>query len=119
MRSASWVAGFVSGDLGVSYTYRVPVAELILERLAITVPLAVSWRSPCRRRSPCRSASSPHRATRRPADAGVMGFSQVGVAVPNFWFALLLVLLFSITLGWSPAGGFPGWSNGFWPPPAR
>jgi peptide/nickel transport system permease protein len=41
VRFASWVAGFVTGDLGVSYTYRVPVADLIVERLAITVPLAV------------------------------------------------------------------------------
>jgi peptide/nickel transport system permease protein len=40
-----------------------------------------------------------------------MGATQVGLAVPNFWFAMLLVLLFSITLRWFSAGGFPGWAD--------
>ena len=42
----------------------------------------------------------------------VMAFTQVGIAIPNFWFGLLLILFFSIYLGWLPAGGFPGWANG-------
>jgi peptide/nickel transport system permease protein len=37
------------------------------------------------------------------------------VAVPNFWFAMLLILLFAVWLGWVPAGGFPGWDAGWWP----
>jgi peptide/nickel transport system permease protein len=44
-----------------------------------------------------------------------MGTAQVGVAIPNFWFAILLVLLFSTTLQWFSAGGFPGWEAGFIP----
>jgi peptide/nickel transport system permease protein len=44
-----------------------------------------------------------------------MGAAQLGVAVPNFWFALLLVYLFAVWLRWLPAGGFPGWSAGVWP----
>ena len=57
----------------------------------------------------------------RPAGAGsagdavAMGAAQVGVAVPNFWFALLLVYLFAVWLRLVPAGGFPGWSAGVWP----
>ena len=46
-------------------------------------------------------------------DAAVMAASQIGLAVPNFWFGILLVLLFSVTLGWFPSGGFPGWGAGF------
>ena len=42
-----------------------------------------------------------------------MGVAQVGVAIPNFWFAILLVLLFSTSLRWFSAGGFPGWDAGF------
>ena len=44
-----------------------------------------------------------------------MGAAQVGVAVPNFWFALLLVYVFAVWLRLVPAGGFPGWSAGVWP----
>jgi len=46
------------------------------------------------------------------ADAGVMGATQLGVAVPNFWFAMLLVLVFAVQLRWFSAGGFPGWDAG-------
>jgi len=42
-----------------------------------------------------------------------MGLTQLGIAIPNFWFAMLLVLAFAITLRWFSAGGFPGWDEGF------
>ena len=40
-----------------------------------------------------------------------MTATQLGIAIPNFWFAILLVLLFAVFLGWLPAGGFPGWKQ--------
>ena len=40
-----------------------------------------------------------------------MGLTQFGIALPNFWFAMLLVLLFAVRLQWLPAGGFPGWDH--------
>jgi peptide/nickel transport system permease protein len=43
-----------------------------------------------------------------------MAATQLGIAVPNFWFAMVLVLIFAISLGWFPAGGFPGWDEGVW-----
>ena len=46
------------------------------------------------------------------SDVTIMGATQFGIAVPNFWFAMLLVLVFSITLRWFSAGGFPGWDAG-------
>ncbi len=49
------------------------------------------------------------------ADLGVMGATQLGVAVPNFWFAMLLVLVFAVKLRWVSAGGFPGWGAGLGP----
>jgi peptide/nickel transport system permease protein len=111
VRFAEWVAGLVTGDLGMSYTYRVPVATLIVERLAVTVPLAlIAIALSTAIAIPLGVFAAARHA--RPADAGVMVFSQIGVAIPNFWFALLLVLLFSITLGWAPSGGFPGWTSG-------
>jgi peptide/nickel transport system permease protein len=51
----------------------------------------------------------------RPADVTVMGLTQLGIAIPNFWFAMLLVLAFSVTLRWFSAGGFPGWEGGILP----
>ena len=42
-------------------------------------------------------------------------YAQCGIAVPNFWIGLLLILGVSLKLGWLPAGGFPGWSAGLWP----
>ncbi len=110
-RYLSWISGVMVGDFGTSYTYSVPVAELILERLWISLPLAIM--------ALCLStliaipvgvlAASKHN---KPTDVGIMGFTQLGIAIPNFWFAMLLVMVFSIKLRWMPAGGFAGWENG-------
>lgn len=53
-------------------------------------------------------------ATRRGSiwDVMVMGITQLGIAIPNFWFAMLMVLVFAINLRWFSAGGFPGWDAG-------
>ena len=48
-------------------------------------------------------------------DVGVMSLTQIGIALPNFWFAILLVLLFAVRLQWLSAGGFAGWEDGIWP----
>ena len=48
----------------------------------------------------------------RTGDFAVMGATQLGVAVPNFWFAMMMVLIFAINLRWFSAGGFPGWDKG-------
>ncbi len=113
-RYVAWIAGLIVGDLGLSVTYQVPVGQLIAERFAITGPLAaISIVLSTGLALPLGVlAAARHR---RLGDAGVMAFAQLGVAVPNFWFALLLVLLFSINLGWLPAGGFPGWNAGLGP----
>jgi peptide/nickel transport system permease protein len=110
-RFVRWVAGFVTGDLGTSYTYRVPVADLILERLAVTLPLAIAAILAAAGIGIPLGLYAASRANRL-GDVGVMLFAQVGLAVPNFWFGILLVLLFSVTLGWLPSGGFPGWEAG-------
>jgi peptide/nickel transport system permease protein len=49
-----------------------------------------------------------------PVDAAVMAFTQLGLAIPEFWLGILLMLLFAVTWGLFPAGGFPGWSENFW-----
>ena len=113
-RYLDWMGGLVRGDLGISYTYNVPVAELVAERLVVTVPLALLSMAMT---TVIALLLGVYAASRhgRPGDWGVMLFGQLGIAVPNFWFALLLILLFSVKLGWFKAGGFPGWSDGIWP----
>lgn len=111
IRFLAWLGGLITGDLGLSYTYRVPVAQLIGERMAVTLPLALAAIALATLIGVPLGllAAAKHN---RPADAAVMVFAQLGLAVPNFWFGLLLVLLFAIGLGWLPAGGFPGWQAG-------
>lgn len=114
VRYLDWMGGLIRGDLGESYTYGVPVSRLILDRLAVSLPLAlIGITLSTLIAIPLGVLAAARRG--RPSDLGVMGFSQLGVAVPNFWFALLLILVFSVQLGWLPAGGFAGWDNGLWP----
>ncbi len=113
VRYFGWILGMLHGDLGVSYTYHVPVTDLVLQRVGVSVPLALlSLALTILIAFPAGIiAAARHNS---PTDVAVMGVTQLGVAIPNFWFAMLLVLLFSVTLRWFSAGGFPGWDEGFW-----
>lgn len=109
-----WVMGMLQGDFGISYTYRTPVAEMIVDRLQVSLPLALYALALA---VMIGFPSGIWAASRRGslADAGVMGATQLGIAVPNFWFAMLLVLVFAVNLRWFSAGGFPGWAGGILP----
>ena len=112
LRYLHWLAGVFHGDLGQSYTYGVPVAGLIIERLAVTLPLALL--AICLSVTiaiPLGVAAAKNRNGALDFVAGL--FSHVGIAVPGFWVGLLLIIVFSTTLGWMPSGGFPGWSPSF------
>ena len=106
-----WVSGMLAGELGTSYAYSSPVLELVLERLALTVPLAVMAMALTTVLALVVGVYAASRHNRL-GDVGLMGLTQLGIAVPNFWFAILLILLFSVHLQWFSAGGFPGWDEG-------
>ena len=106
-----WVSGMLVGELGTSYAYSSPVLELVLERLALTVPLAVMAMALTTVLALVVGVYAASRHNRL-GDVGLMGLTQLGIAVPNFWFAILLILLFSVHLQWFSAGGFPGWDEG-------
>jgi peptide/nickel transport system permease protein len=113
-RYLHWVGGLLTGDLGTSYTYRVPVAELVAARIGVSLPLALyALALSTLIAIPAGLLAAARQG--RAADLAVMGTTQLGVAVPNFWFAMLLVLVFAIQWRLFPAGGFPGWDQGFWP----
>jgi peptide/nickel transport system permease protein len=110
-RYVSWITGMLSGDFGTSYTYRTPVADMVAQRLWVSLPLALYALTLS---TVIAFPAGIYAAARRgrAGDTAVMGATQLGVAIPNFWFAMMLVLMFAINLRWFSAGGFVGWDKG-------
>lgn len=106
---ADWIGGLLTGRSHHSIHYKMPVFDLILDSLAVTAPMAllamvfaVAISLPL--------GIYAARNQNRPGDVTVMFFTQLGLATPEFWFGILLILLLSVQLGWFAAGGFPGWT---------
>jgi peptide/nickel transport system substrate-binding protein len=112
-RYLSWIGGLLHADFGISYTYRVPVGALVAERLQVSLPLALYALLLSTTLAFCVGIFAAARRGRS-GDTIVSGITQLGLAVPNFWLGMLLVLLFAVELHWVSAGGFPGWEAGFW-----
>ncbi|KZL21037.1 Glutathione transport system permease protein GsiC [Pseudovibrio axinellae] len=111
-RYINWVLGMLHGDFGVSYTYSVPVAELIGERVQVSLPLASGALILSTALAiPIGVYSARHHG--KIIDTGIMAVAQIGIAVPNFWIAILMVYVFAIVLRILPSGGFPGWDENF------
>ncbi len=108
-RYLAWMKGLATGNVGDSLSYQVPIVDLVKERLAVTAPLALLAMLLT---TAIAFVLGLYAAARhgKAGDVGVMSVSQVGIAIPNFWFAILLILVFSVQLRWFQAGGFPGWS---------
>jgi len=106
-----WAGGLLTGDLGNSYAYGSPVSDLLLERLSLTIPLAVMAMLFTTVLALIVGVTAAARHNKL-GDVGLMGLAQVGIAIPNFWFAILLILVFSVKLQWFSAGGFDGWGEG-------
>ena len=106
-----WTKGMLSGDFGISYSYRTPVNEMVIDRLKVSLPLALFslFLSTVIALPVGIIAASRYGKV---SDFSIMGITQFGIALPNFWFAILLVFLFSISLRWFSAGGFVGWDQG-------
>jgi peptide/nickel transport system permease protein len=109
-----WFGHLLQGDLGQSYYYKMPVTELIAQRLeptlslaVITITMAVSVAVPLGVLAAWRFGSW--------LDRGVMAFSVAGFSVPVFVSAYLLIWFFSLKLGWFPVQGYKRISGGFGP----
>ena len=113
-RYVAWVTGMLQGDFGTSYQYRTPVSQMVADRMWVSLPLAIYALTLS---TLIAFPAGIYAAARRGkvGDVAVMGATQLGVAIPNFWFAMMLVLIFAINLRWFGAGGFAGWDKGFLP----
>jgi peptide/nickel transport system permease protein len=110
---ADWIFNLLNGKGSRSINYDVPVYGLIVSGLAVTGPLALMAMIFAVIISlPLGIYAARHQ--NRVGDVGVMFFTQLGLATPEFWLGILLMLLFSIQWGLLPAGGFPGWAENFW-----
>lgn len=101
---------FLRGDFGNSYYYKLPVMPALFDRLPRTVLLTVM----CITLSlllgiPLGVTAAVHQ--NGPLDTSCMILALIGVSMPSFWLALMLVLLFSVNLGWLPATGYESFSN--------
>jgi len=102
-----FMAGIVQGDLGGSYFYRRPVVQVIAERVPATVELALAaFLVAGLIAIPLGIIAALREGTA--VDNAAVLFSLVGVSLPNFWLGPLLIILFSIKLGWFPVSGKAG-----------
>jgi peptide/nickel transport system permease protein len=113
-RYFAWISGLARGDLGLSYAYGSSIRSLIVDRLAVSAPLALIAMALTSVIALSAGVFAAARRNRK-SDVAIMAMSQIGLAAPNFWFAIVLVLVFSVWLRIAPSGGFPGWSAGVGP----
>src|SRR6266508_2406040 len=103
----------LGGELGVSLRHKRPVIDLIVERLPVTLSLAgLALLIAMAVGLPLGVEAARRRNTA--ADYAALAFSEIGQSVPSFWLGILMILAFSLQLGWLPSGGFIPWSESLW-----
>ena len=105
VRYALWVGGVLHGDLGESVRTQQPVLDLVLQKLPVTVELALlAFVIALVIGIPSGIVAAVGRGT--VWDTLANAFALWGISTPNFWLGILLILLFSVQLGWLPASGY-------------
>ncbi|ESR25597.1 ABC transporter permease [Lutibaculum baratangense] len=100
-----WIGGVLQGDLGESMRLRLPVGQLILQKLPVTLQLAfMAMAIALLIGIPAGVISAVKRGTA--TDHAVNVFALAGISTPNFWLGIMLILLFAVKLGWLPASGY-------------
>ena len=105
LRYAYWIGGVLQGDLGESVRTQQPVLDLIVQKLPVTIELALLAMAVALLIGiPAGIVAAVGRDT--PWDYGATVFALSGLSMPNFWLGILMILLFSVQLGWLPASGY-------------
>jgi peptide/nickel transport system permease protein len=105
-----WLGGILRGDLGTSIISGNELSDELKTRLRVTLPLTVGAMVGSQLIAIPLGALAALRH-RKPTDAVVSGFAQLGVAVPAFWLGIMFITFFSVRLHILPAGGFTPWST--------
>jgi len=101
----AWLWRLLHGDLGFSWRIRQPVGQLILEKLPVTLQLGLmAFVISVAIGVPAGIISAAYRD--RPADWAANGIALAGISTPNFWLGIMMILLFSVQLGWLPPSGY-------------
>jgi peptide/nickel transport system permease protein len=107
-----YYTGLVQGDLGRSLLLGKPVLEATLERVPVSLPIALySMVLTLVLGLGCGVIAALRRGSW--VDQAAMLFALIGVSMPNFWFGLMLIILLSVKLGWLPIGGYVPWQESF------
>ena len=109
----TWATNLLRGDFGVSIHTREPILDMILARFPNTLLLALASAVVALAISLPAGIIAALYQNRLP-DFGAMGIALAGISIPNFWFGILLVLLFSQYLGWLPSMGYVSPAEDFW-----
>jgi len=105
MQYGRWMAGVLQGDLGESMRIKQPVAQLVVEKLPVTLQLAtMAMLIALLIGIPAGILSAVKKGSAW--DVGANVFALWGLSTPNFWLGIMLIFLFSVKLGWLPASGF-------------
>lgn len=108
-----WIGNVVTGDFGFSWRIREPVAKLILQKLPVTFQLAsMAFVIAVLIGVPMGILSATHRD--RPADWAANGVALFGISMPNFWLGIMMILFFSVQLGWLPPSGYVPLTEDVW-----
>ncbi len=113
VRYLAWLGAALQGDFGYSRLHAKPVLDVLLPRLgntALLMGLSFALAFAIALPAGIVAALRP----RGLADTGINLLAFAGISVPPFWLAILLIILFAVTLGWLPAGGMADAGAGFW-----